>query len=413
MRLAALLLLSGAAFAETIAFVDVNVVPMDTERVLEHHTVLVRDGRIAAVGRAGKEVALPDDAVRIDGRGRYLMPGLADMHAHNWYESEHLLFLANGVTTIRNMWGTSMQQVWRKEIEAGGRLGPTLHTSGPILDGTPAVWPQSTIVTTVDAAKKAVQRIKAEGYPSLKVYDSLRRDVYGALVAEARAQGLRVVGHVPRAVGLEGVLAAKQDSIEHLEGYLDLAPDQRRSYAQKTAKLGVWNCVTLVVYWSHLRWDDLPRRPEMRYVPVPLRDTWKAMTKRRPDGKHLERLRRLREASRAMTKALKEAGARLLLGTDCATPYIFAGWSVHRELELLVEAGLTPYEALRAGTVDAAAFLGDDFGTVRVGQRADLVLVEANPLLDVQNAARRVGVMVRGRWLPAGGLEKELAALAE
>ena len=109
-----------------------------------------------------------------------------------------------------------------------------------------------------------------------------------------------------------------------------------------------------------------------------------------------------------MTKALHEAGARLLLGTDCATPFIIAGWSAHRELELLVEAGLTPYEALRAGTVDAAAYLGDDFGAVRVGKRADLVLVEANPLADVKNAARRVGVMVRGRWLPAADLQKRL-----
>jgi imidazolonepropionase-like amidohydrolase len=407
-RLPVLLLLSAVAVAgDVTAFVDVNVVPMDTERVLERHTVLVRDGRIAAVGQ---EAAVPDDAVRIDGRGRYLMPGLADMHAHNWYEEEHLMFLANGVTTIRNMWGTPMQQQWRREIEAGTRLGPTLHTSGPILDGTPAVWPQSTIVTTVEAARKAVHRIKAEGYPSLKVYNSLRADVYEALVAEARTLGLRVVGHVPRAVGLEGVLAAKQDSIEHVEGYLDLPVDRRQSFAERTAALGVWNCPTLVVYWSHLRWDELPQRPEMKYVPVPMRDTWKAMTKRRPDARHEKRLRRLREASRAVTQALHAAGARLLLGTDCGTPYIVAGWSVHRELELLVEAGLTPYEALRAGTVSAAAYLRDDFGTVQVGKRADLVLVEANPLADVKHAARRVGVMVRGRWLPAYGLQKHLDA---
>ncbi|MHC4819721.1 MAG: amidohydrolase family protein, partial [Planctomycetota bacterium] len=128
------------------------------------------------------------------------------------------------------------------------------------------------------------------------------------------------------------------------------------------------------------------------------------------DARHEKRLRRLREASRAVTQALHAAGARLLLGTDCGTPYIVAGWSVHRELELLVEAGLTPYEALRAGTVSAAAYLRDDFGTVQVGKRADLVLVEANPLADVKHAARRVGVMVRGRWLPAYGLQKHLDA---
>jgi len=405
-----LVLLSLAAVAvagDVTAFVDVNVVPMDTERVLERCTVLVRDGRIAAVG---KEVAVPDDAVRIEGRGGYLMPGLADMHAHNWYPGEHLLFLANGVTTIRNMWGTPMQRKWRREIEAGTRLGPTLHTTGPIVDGARATWPGSTIVTTVEAARAAVRRIKAEGYPSLKVYNALRKDVYGALVAEARTQGLRVVGHVPRAVGIEGALAVKQDGIEHLEGYLDADPGEYSKLARRTAALGVWNCVTLVVYWSHLRWDELAQRPELKYVPVLLRETWQGMTKQRPDEKHLERLRRLRHRSRAMTRALHEAGAKLLLGTDCATPYIVAGWSAHRELQLLVEAGLTPYEALRAGTVNAAAYLGGDFGTVAVGKRADLVLVEANPLDDVGNAARRVGVMVRGRWLPAAELRKRLEA---
>ncbi|MHC4732016.1 MAG: amidohydrolase family protein [Planctomycetota bacterium] len=412
MRVAALLLLSAVATAGddgVTAIVDVNVVPMDSERVLEHHTVLVRKGRVAAVG---KEVAVPADAFRIDGRGRYLMPGLADMHVHNWYEKEHLLFLANGVTTIRNMWGTPKQLKWRREIGAGTRLGPTLHTTGPILDGARATWPGSTIVTTVEDARAAVRRIRAEGYPSLKIYNGLRRDVYGALVAEARQQGLRVVGHVPRAVGISGALAARQDCIEHLEGYVDLETGERQRIAQETAALGIWNCVTLVVYWSHLRWDELPERPEMKYVPAPLRETWRAMTKRRPDKEHLERLRRLRRRSRELTKALHEAGAKLLLGTDCATPFIIAGWSAHRELRLLVEAGLTPYEALRAGTVDAAAYLGDDFGTVAVGKRADLVLVEANPLEDVRNAARRVGVMVRGRWLPAAELQKRLEASA-
>jgi len=407
-RAAVLLLFWTTAHGgDVIAFVDVNVVPMDTERVLTQHTVLVRKGRIAAVG---KEVAIPDDALRIEGRGRYLMPGLADMHVHNWYEKEHLLFLANGVTTIRNMWGTPMQLRWRREIEAGTRLGPTLHTTGPILDGARATWPGSVIVTTVEAARAAVRRIKAEGYPALKVYNALREDVYGALVAEAREKGLRVAGHVPRAVGIEGVLAAGQDCIEHLEGYVHVEAGEDRRLARTTASRGVWNCATLVVYWSHLRWDELPGRPEMKYVPRPLRATWKTMTKQRPDDKHLERLRRLRRRSREMTKALHEAGAKLLLGTDCATPYIVAGWSAHRELQLLVEAGLTPYEALRTGTVNAAAYLGGDFGTVAVGMRADLVLVEANPLDDVKNAARRTGVMVRGRWLPAADLQARLDA---
>ena len=410
MRVALLLLLSTVALAGddgVTVFVDVNVVPMDTEGVLEHQTVLVRDGRIAAVGR---EVAVPADALRIEGRGRYLMPGLADMHVHNWYEKEHLLFVANGVTTVRNMWGTPMQRRWGREIDAGKRLGPALHTTGPILDGARPTWPGSTIVTTVEAARAAVRRIKAEGYPSLKIYNALRKDVYGALVAEARERNVRVAGHVPRAVGIDGALAAQQDCIEHLEGYVKVEAERDRELAATTAARGVWNCVTLTVYWSHLRWDELPNRPEMKYVPYSLRRTWRQMARQRPDEEHLKRLRRLRRRSREMTKALHTAGAKLLLGTDCATPYIVAGWSAHRELRLLVEAGLTPYEALRAGTVDAASYLREDFGAVAVGKRADLVLVEANPLADVKNAARRVGVMVRGRWLPAAELQRRLDA---
>jgi imidazolonepropionase-like amidohydrolase len=418
-RLLALLALSAlVAGDEVTAFVDVTVVPMDAERVLPHHTVLVRDGRIAAVG---EDVAIPADARRIDGRGLHLMPGLADMHVHNWYEEEHVLFLAHGVTTVRNMWGGRQHLRWQAEIADGRRLGPTVYTTGPILDGRPAVWQESTVVTTAEEARRAVARLRGQGFSALKVYNRLGRDVYAALVDEAHRQGLRVAGHVPWAVGVRGALAARQDSIEHLDGYFGQPPRFHRAQVEELARLtaaaSTWNCVTLVVYRKFLPFaaaQKLYARPEMKYVPPRLRATWDPRRDFRLKDLKLEHVKwidRWNEIRLQTTRILHDAGARLLLGTDCGNPFVVAGWSAHEELGYLVQAGLTPYEALLTGTRHAAAYLGADFGTVAVGRRADLVLVAGNPLEDVAHVARRRGVMVRGRWLPAAELARRLEEL--
>lgn len=428
------------------AFVGVNVVPMDGERVARDQTVIVRGGRIAAVGPRGR-VRVPKGATRVEGRGRYLMPGLADMHVHlEYFESEAqlLLFLANGVTTVRNMDGRPGVLSWRKRVAEGALPGPTIFTAGPILEGKPPLRDDNKVVGTPAEAEAAVEEQKGAGYDFVKVYHTLGRETYEAVVGAAKRRGLTVVGHVPRSVGLRGALAAGQKSIEHLDGYADEieADDSpvrhqrswlKRYFAVKTdddkisgaveatRRAGAWNVPTLV----ERRKSALPpgevqallKRPEMRYLPPEAAEFWTQSNERITGRMSPEDFGRLAEGERVRKRLVRlfhERGARLLVGTDTPNPFVIPGYSVHEELQNLVEAGLTPYQALKAATRDAAEFMGalDEAGTISVGKRADLILIEGNPLESVTNVTRRVGVMARGRWYTAQELQKQLDALA-
>jgi len=422
-----------------VAFVGVTVVPMDAERRLPDQTVLIRQGRIAEVGPSST-VEVPAGALRIDGRGRFLMPGLADMHVHLWTRDDLLLFLANGVTFVRNMWGSPQDLVWRARIERGELLGPTVYTAGPLLDGAPPIWNGSAVVESAADAARVVAAQKKAGYDFIKVYKKLSREAYDAIAAEAKREGMTFGGHVPAAVDLPHALAAGQRSVEHLDGYFEYLlaegsslrgkadlPSRLRMVdelddrkvpqaAELTRRAGAWNCVTLVVlqrFVPKAEAEALLRRPEMRFVPPSTKALWdpdKDFRLKTLTAANFAQLRKGDQVRLRLTKALHDAGARLLLGTDTPNPFVAPGFSIHDELASLVKAGLSPYEALRAGTRDAAEFVGQskELGTVAPGMRADLLLLEADPLLDVANAARRSGVMVRGRWLPQAELERRL-----
>jgi imidazolonepropionase-like amidohydrolase len=429
-----------------LAFVDVSIVPMDADHVLEHQTVLIRGDRIAALGPAAS-TPVPDRATRIDGHGKWLMPGLVDMHVHLGDADDGTLYVANGVTTIRNMWGTPQTLATRADYAEGRALGPTVYTTGPILDGKPVVWGGSIAIENPEDADKELASEKAAGYDFVKVYSRLGKDAYLGILAAAKKHGLRVVGHVPDAVGLDSVLAADgQESIEHLLGYLmavqedhspalgkpEFGANSRVALAhvddakladivRRTKAAGVWNCVTLVFFERFAALDDrdaLLRLPAVKYVsPEQLAD-WDPKKDFRMQGmttKDFATMRALVAFDERVTRALRDAGARQLLGTDTSNPFVIAGFAVHEELALLVEAGLTPFEALRAGTADAAEFLHAEreFGRVASGLRADLILVDGNPLADVHNAARTSGVVLRGQWLPAVRLEAALDRLAQ
>jgi imidazolonepropionase-like amidohydrolase len=400
---------------------------MDAPGELPDSTVLVKGDRIVAVGPSSS--TLPAGRTRIiDGAGKFLMPGLADMHAHLSDVPSMAVLVAKGVTTVRNMWGSRQELAWRTAISRGDLLGPTLHTAGPIVDGVPPIWDGSTAVKDAEEARRAVSSQHESGYEFVKVYAKLSRDAYDAIVAEAARVGMPVAGHIPIAVGLEHALDSHQRSIEHLDGYfaaaqrddspvkgaLDL-PSRRRMVdyvddaklahiIDRTRDAGSWNCPTLVVYKSWVSAEDakaLLARPEMRFVsPLSLAswDPTKDFRTKDMTSEDFARLRRADVLRAAIVKRLHDAGARLLLGTDFPNPFVVPGFAVHEELGNLVSAGLTPYEALRAGTKDAAEYLGDDFGEVVQGRRADLLLVDGDPLSDVLNAAKLRGVMVRGVW---------------
>jgi imidazolonepropionase-like amidohydrolase len=437
---------TSPASAPALAFVDVSVVPMDSDRVLEHQNVVIRGTLIEAVGPASS-TPVPPRAIRIDGRGKWLMPGLIDMHVHLNDEADGALYVANGVTAIRNMWGFPETLAWRKDYGSGQQLGPTVFTTGPILDGKPPIWPGSTVIETAAEADSEIVAEKAAGYDFVKVYSRLSPDAYAGILAAAKKHGMRVVGHTPDAVGVNGVLAARgQESIEHLTGYLtaaqsegshaagiadwnqkrramisNLDPARIPELARRSRDAGVWNCVTLIVgeRFSALEHrDSLMRLPEVRYVSPQMVTMWdpskdfRLMQSTRED---FAAMRAVTAFQKRMTRALRDSGARLLLGTDSSNPFVVPGFSAHQELALLVDAGLTPYEALRAGTADAADFLHQSgaIGRVRPGLRADLVLVDDNPLKDVRAAAHRSGVVLRGRWMPAGELDAALEKVAK
>jgi imidazolonepropionase-like amidohydrolase len=389
--LAAFVIVAPASTAprdSVTAFVNVRVVPMDSERVLADQTVVVRDGRIAEIGPSAT-VAVPEGARVVEGRGRYLLPGLIDMHVHI-RTADLPAYVASGVTSVRNMWGYPSLLTTIERIERDELLGPTIYSASQGLDGRPPQWPATVIVDEPSQAEAAVEAQVAAGWRFIKVYQSLRPEVYDAIVAAARARGIRHVGHVATDVPIKRALASGQASIEHLSGY-DRALSRRRGaggvwawvsvngpkmgkLARRTREAGTWNCPTLEIL------DQLGRRSLS------------------PD-----------EAERgvanrgAMVKALRDRGARLLAGTDAGIDVTAPGTSLAEELRELVAAGLTPFEALAAATRDAAEFLGEsaEIGTVVVGLRADLVLVSANPLEDVGAIATPEGVMLRGVWRPA------------
>jgi len=414
-----------------VAFVGVNVIPMDRETVLRDQTVLVKDGRITSVGPS-KDAQIPDGVTRVDAAQKYLIPALAEMHAHipggnapdAVIERTLFLYAANGIGTIRGMLGHPRHLSYRERIANGELFSPRIYTSGPSLNG------QS--VTSKDAAIEAVTSQKAAGYDLLKIHPGVQRDVFDALAAKAHEVGIDFAGHVPLEVGLERALEARYRSIDHLDGYLEAMSknpmqsqffgvnlvnelDESRISAlvAATKKAGTWMVPTQVLM-DNLMTDEDPgemaKRPEMKYALQPgqikqwieQKQGFMAKIPAADRAKFLDVRRRL-------IKALYDGGVPFALGSDAPQWWNVPGFSAHRELESLVLAGLTPYEALRTGTVDVATYFGlKDAGAIAAGKKADLILLDASPLENITNSAKIAGVVIGGTWLPKAGIQDRL-----
>jgi imidazolonepropionase-like amidohydrolase len=297
------------------------------------------------------------------------------------------------------------------------------------MEGSPSFHPLAEVFDTPDAARESVEWQASQGYDFVKVYDHLTPETYQAIIETARENEIPVFGHVPFAIGLDGVLASGQTTIEHLTGYIDpdaaefiIPEDQLDEYAVKTLEAGVWNCVTLSEYPKSKEtpegFERLQNQPGMAYVSPGTRmfsPFLYLIASKTHTYEGADYPERIAELNRRMVAALHEAGAGILLGTDAAQSYHIPGFAIHEELAYLVEAGLSPYEALEAGTRNAALAMdkSDEFGTVEVGKRADLILLEANPLEDVGNVQKREGVMVRRRWLAEDQLQSMLGGLVK
>ncbi|MDJ0758691.1 MAG: amidohydrolase family protein [Woeseiaceae bacterium] len=422
-----------AAYAETTVFVNVNVVPMSDESVVANQTVIVVDKRIESIGHVD-EVPVPEGSVLVDGTNRYLMPGLAEMHAHippasaNSLERVLALFALNGVTTVRGMLGHPSHIELTKAIESGEVFGPQLYTSGPSLNGNS--------VSGAADARQQVRDQKAGGYGFLKLHPGLSLAEFDAIAETARQVGIPFAGHVSVAVGVRHALASGMASIEHLDGYFVASlsegaeqsggyggffdvllaayvdPDKIAALAAETASTDTWNAPTQVLFENVVSAEsaeDLGGRPEMRYMPMFVVNGWISSKRQfHADDYDPDVAARSIELRRRLIKALHDNGAKLLLASDAPQIFNVPGFSIHRELQSLVDAGLTPFEALQTGTTNAALFLDGNFGRVEPGYRADLVLLDDNPLEDIANTRRVHGIVLNGTWVSSPEREQRL-----
>jgi len=418
---APLLLPGSSPEAPVVAIVDANLVTMDQPGVTADQTVLVHGGRITWIGPAARAV-IPRGAQRIDARGLYLVPGLVDMHVH-CDSTDMPLFIANGVTTIREMNGSARHLVWRDRVARDPSLPlPSLYVASTLLAGTPLQWRHLLVTTPAEGAAAAREAIY-DGYDFIKVYSGLTRETYDTIVAIAHRAGVPVVGHIARDVGLEHALESGQVDIAHVEQIMDAVaghdPDTAAIAPAVAAirQAGAWVEPTLAVMEVLMQqgtpwFDSLYSRPEMRYVDAGTLGWWRSLRRPSRDGRAggsvigANRLAWMR----LLTRRLYDAGVPLLVGTDEPNPLMVPGFSLHDEMEALVRVGIPPADVLRAATRGAATFVSraDVFGTIKVGARADLVLVNGDPLSDLARLRHPQAVMLRGRWYDAAGLRRML-----
>jgi len=408
--------------SKTIVFAHVNVVPMDGNRILVDQDVTVIGDKIASIEPAASAV-IQKDAQIVEASGKFLMPGLGEMHAHllepsdpqEYMRTTLLLYVANGVTTVRCMRGFPNHLSARQDVISGKLLGPSLFLAGPGLGGDSVKSPE-------DGVKQVVQQ-KSEGWDMLKIFPGLTRAEYDAIMTTARRIGMRTGGHVPTEVGLEHALQTGQETIEHLDGYWEAlhfekpVPEEAlREMSVKTREAGVWNTPTMAIVRFTLCMEPIRSalaKKEMEYLPKSQVDRWVKLSEEVVCKGHsdLNVSRIIQQNRERVLKELNDVGAEILFGTDSPNLFEVPGFSVHEELAAMQQSGLSPYYVLLSATRAVGEYLRKDVGTVTVGAQADLILLDANPLDDVGNVRKQAGVMLRGRWFPLSDLQRILKAI--
>jgi hypothetical protein len=436
-----------------LAITHVNLIDATGAPVRADMTVLVEGKHISQIGKS-TEIAVPKAARVADAGGKYLIPGLWDMHVHEifgaWLPEDEkiipLLFVANGVTGVRDMGGDlEPLKKWRAQIADGKMLGPRMIIAGPMLDGPVPQFPSSAPVKDAADGRRIVDELKKNGADFIKIQSLIPRDGYFAAAEEAKKDGIVFAGHVPDKVRTTEASNAGQKSIEHLTGVFEgcstvedelmaapRGPGRGRflstydpERAQKLIKLFVKNQTwqTPTLYWEHGEWlieqTNSGVDPLAKYAPAAWRErTWPMFTRDIRSGwstDPIEDRERFFQAELKMVGEMNKAGVPILAGTDTAAGVrVYPGFSLHDELELLVKAGLTPMEALQAATRNAGRYLGlADTGTIEKGKRADLVLLDSNPLADIKNTRKIRSVVLAGRYFSREDLDHLLADVEE
>jgi imidazolonepropionase-like amidohydrolase len=417
LSLSALLPAQPSPSLRPLAFTHVTVIDGTGAKPRLDQTVIITGDRIAALGRGGR-LKLPADTQTVDATGRYLIPGLWDMHVHIGWRSDLPLFIANGVTGVRAMDGDAEYRLWRKEVEAGALVGPRMVIASRVLDGPQSYFGEHSKVGSPNEAREAVREARREGAAFIKIHDLLPRDAYFATIDEARKQGLPVAGHVPASMTPEEISDAGQASVEHLTRMdnLDLDGEGRGRATALFARFKrnhTWQCPTLVMTRNYtlLANPSLARDPRLRYVRPRRKESWRRMNDGRLSVRDWMTRKQIYRKRRAMVGEMQRAGVGILAGTDLSNPYLIPGFSLHDELAILVECGLTPMQALQAATRNPARFLGreNDLGTVQKGRLADLVLLDGDPLADIRNPAKVHAVVAGGRYYDRAKIDRLLA----
>ena len=440
-----------AAQSQPLVFTHATVIDTTGGPPQADSTVIVAGNRIVALGKTGR-VRIPEGAQVVNAAGKFLLPGLWDMHFHSPEDAQAReiflpLAIANGVTGVRNMFGSEALLKQRDEVRSGTLLGPRMIVGSPVVDGPAPMWPGSVSVGDATAGREAVRTLKQRDYDFIKVYQFLPREVYLAIADEAKKQNIVFAGHIPFSVSAAEASDAGQKTFEHIFGISlacsskeanqrpalseaaanvgkDFAPhlelfirnesEPLASYnEQKCAALfkrlaqnGTYAVPTLVLHRSLASGADPAFRndPRLKYMPPNIRGIfdWELgfFTSYKP----------VYERLLLTTGAMHRAGVKVLAGTDTFNAYCFPGFSVHDELELFVQAGFTPLEALQTATLNPARYLGlsDSLGTIEKGKIADFILLEANPLENVGNTRKIAAVVANGKYLPKESLQRML-----
>lgn len=408
------------------AFVNVTVIPMDTERALAGQTVIVQGDRIKAIGPVGQMV-VPADAATIDGAGKFLIPGLAEMHGHNPppgaseqdVARTYFLYVANGVTFVRSMLGWEGQLALREKVRRGELLGPTLYLAGPSFNGQTASTPAQAIAR--------VREQKKQGWDLLKVHPGVPRAAFDAMARTAAELKIDYAGHVPADVGLVHAIESGQRTVDHLDGYVEhLGATASPVDAARLRELaGLTRAHATGVVPTMVLWDTiigahalatLLEFDELQYMPRAEVAAWTASYEQRlaAPGFDAANARQIAANRRVILKALADGGVEILFGTDSPQQFSVPGFSIHREMQAMHAAGMSSYAILASATRNVAAHIGvkGETGTVASGAKADLVLLKGNPLEDIGNVARQAGVLVAGRWLSEDEIAKRLDDIA-
>lgn len=438
------LFLSGCQDREPradLAITNVDVMTFSDEGMIENATLLVRDGKIASISKDWHGTA----ETIIDGQGGAVLPGLADMHVHlEWFPDDRVLwlFLLNGVTTLRQTDGRPEHLEWRNEIDSGARTGPHLIVGGRILEGADPAWDDTRVVASPQEGIAAVRDQHASGYDFIKAYHTLDAETLRAIAAEAKRLGLPVAGHVPREAGLHGAVEAGMGFVEHLSGYLDVirregaeAPEGFERFASRyflyeideekladvaawTARAGIVNTPTLSVrreFTKALEADEITI-PQREHIPGDVLDYWFGVregAKEQLEEGDLEIVREGLGRRQRLLRALHEAGAPLMIGTDTPQLFVVPGEAVHDEMEAFAAAGIPEDEVLETAITSPAKHFPDipGGGRIETGGEANFILVDGDPRTGLAALRNVEGVYVGGAWLSREDILNHLAEL--